>query len=205
MKTNTWVVKLGGSLLGSPALAQWVLALSRCPTLIVPGGGPFADLVRTTQKQLGFNDSIAHQMAILGMAQFGCLLHGFPPYLPLQRTLTFPDFSQEGAQSRIWLPDLSILLSTPLPHSWSVTSDTIAAWLACELGIRNLLLVKSVDLPFEPQHANELASQDIIDSTLPDLMLQSELRVWSSGPIPPERLEKALEDPEAYLTQVIPT
>ena len=31
----------------------------------------------------------------------------------------------------------------PLPHSWEVTSDSIAAWLAGELGARRVVLVKA--------------------------------------------------------------
>lgn len=202
MKTNTWVVKLGGSLCGSPTLALWILALSQSRTLIVPGGGPFAELVRTTQKEVGFNDAIAHPMAILGMAQFGYLLHGLPPYLPLQSGLALPP-RQEGVQSRIWYPDLSLLLSSPLAHSWNVTSDTIAVWLAGKAGVRDVLLVKSVDLPTGPQDAKDLASRGIIDQGLSDLIRQSKLRVWTSGPLPPKSLETTLTDPEAYLTQVV--
>ena len=37
----------------------------------------------------------------------------------------------------------------PLPHSWDVTSDSIAAWIAGQLGARQLILVKppGVDRP----------------------------------------------------------
>jgi aspartokinase-like uncharacterized kinase len=30
----------------------------------------------------------------------------------------------------------------PLPHSWDVTSDSIAAWVAAEIGARQLILIK---------------------------------------------------------------
>src|SRR5207244_2632696 len=43
----------------------------------------------------------------------------------------------------------------PLPHSWEVTSDTIAAWLAGELRARRVVLIK-------PAHA--LDSKTIVDS-----------------------------------------
>jgi aspartokinase-like uncharacterized kinase len=36
-----------------------------------------------------------------------------------------------------WLRD-----ADPLPHSWAVTSDSIAAWIAKELNARRLVLVK---------------------------------------------------------------
>jgi aspartokinase-like uncharacterized kinase len=44
-----WVVKLGGSLLGSPELPRWLdtlVKISDGKVLIVPGGGMFADAVR---------------------------------------------------------------------------------------------------------------------------------------------------------------
>src|SRR2546421_4006347 len=43
----------------------------------------------------------------------------------------------------------------PLPHSWEVTSDPIAAWLAGQLGARRVVLIK-------PAHA--LDSKTIVDS-----------------------------------------
>jgi len=36
-----------------------------------------------------------------------------------------------------WLRD-----ADPLPHSWDVTSDSIAAWIAGQVGARQLILVK---------------------------------------------------------------
>ncbi len=43
----------------------------------------------------------------------------------------------------------------PLPHSWEVTSDAIAAWLAGELRARRVVLIK-------PAHA--LDSKTLVDS-----------------------------------------
>ena len=45
---------------------------------------------------------------------------------------------------RILLPYCSLRRYDPLPHSWDVTSDTIAAWVAGKLG-GDLLVLKSVD------------------------------------------------------------
>ncbi len=47
-----WVVKLGGSLHDSPALRDRLAELATLPgpgRIVVPGGGPFADLVRRLQ------------------------------------------------------------------------------------------------------------------------------------------------------------
>ena len=39
--------------------------------MLVPGGGPFADAVRSAQPRMGFDDDAAHHMALLGMDQYG--------------------------------------------------------------------------------------------------------------------------------------
>ena len=44
-----------------------ILNASKRPLLIIPGGGPFADLVR----QVRVNNDAAHWMAIAAMEQYG--------------------------------------------------------------------------------------------------------------------------------------
>ena len=70
------VVKVGGSTADQPVLREWIAALagSALPVVIVPGGGPFADQVRNTQRRIGFSNNAAHAMAILAMEQFGHII-----------------------------------------------------------------------------------------------------------------------------------
>ena len=67
------VVKLGGSFAFSKHLRDWIEALAACAgrVVIVPGGGPFADAVRSAQPRMGFDDAAAHHMALLAMEQCG--------------------------------------------------------------------------------------------------------------------------------------
>ena len=64
------VVKVGGAVLAPAPLA----ALAGIPrdgsTLIVPGGGPFADTVRAVDDRLGLGDDAAHWAAVLAMDQY---------------------------------------------------------------------------------------------------------------------------------------
>ena len=126
------VVKVGGSLFDRVAPLLDILREVGRPVLIVPGGGKFADLVR----RLAVSDTSAHWMAIAGMEQFGWYIasHGIPavasPVLP--------------AEATVLLPYCALRKADPLPHSWNVTSDTIAAWVAYELST-DLILLKSVD------------------------------------------------------------
>jgi len=134
------VVKLGGAVLAEGS----VMALAGIPrdgrTLIVPGGGPFADAVRAVDARLGLGDDAAHWAAILAMDQYAyalaALVHG-------ARIVRAPSEAGPG--------DLAVLapydwlhVADPLPHSWDVTSDSIAAWVAVAVGAARLLLVKPV-------------------------------------------------------------
>lgn len=126
------VVKLGGSLYEQvPGLVP-VLKRSHRPLLIIPGGGRFADAVRES----GLPDDEAHWEAIMAMETFGRYLVSFG-FLATD-TLAIP------AKTTIFLPMHSMRNYDPLPHSWDVTSDTIAAWVAGRLGL-DLLVLKSVD------------------------------------------------------------
>jgi len=126
------VVKLGGSLyIRVPGLVP-VLRSSLRPLLIVPGGGPFANVIR----QAGLDEETAHWEAIAAMDQYGRYVasHG----IPATEMLAVPD------RTTIFLPGRSLRERDPLPHSWDATSDTIAAWAAAELRL-DLLLLKSAD------------------------------------------------------------
>ncbi|WP_292364908.1 MULTISPECIES: uridylate kinase [unclassified Methanoculleus] len=126
------VVKVGGSLFDRIAPLLEIFREAGRPVLIVPGGGKFADLVR----RLDVSEDAAHWMAIAGMEQFSWYIasHG----VPAASTLALP------AEVTVLLPYCALRRVDPLPHSWDVTSDTIAAWVAKELPA-DLLLLKSVD------------------------------------------------------------
>ena len=65
------VLKLGGSLMHSKELVVWlenIFSRTRDNIIIVvPGGGEFSENIRETQRQLNFNNKIAHKMALLAM------------------------------------------------------------------------------------------------------------------------------------------
>ena len=141
------VIKVGGGVLARAdtfhaVIAEISLANREAAQLIVPGGGPFADTVRDIDRQVGLSDDAAHWMAILAMDQYA---HLIASRLPSGEVVCGPDEIESALQRRRtpvlapyqWLRDVD-----PLPHSWDVTSDSIAAWVAGQVGAERLVLVK---------------------------------------------------------------
>lgn len=126
------VVKIGGSLYNRVSHLVPVLLASDRPLFIVPGGGMFADVVRKSK----VDDDSAHWMAIASMDQYGWFIAS--QGMKTTALLQVPD------RQVVFLPYCSMRQHDPLLHSWNVTSDSIAAWVADQLGL-DLLLLKSVD------------------------------------------------------------
>jgi aspartokinase-like uncharacterized kinase len=139
------VVKVGGGLAraaGDCALRALCATIgdagARHPLLVVPGGGELADAVRAYDRAHGLRPETAHRMAILAMDQLGWALADLIPgavcatQLRIARGVT------------VLLPAALMLERDPLPASWDVTSDSIAAWVAGAAGARRLVLVKPV-------------------------------------------------------------
>ncbi|MDP3743936.1 MAG: uridylate kinase [Methylotenera sp.] len=144
-----WIVKLGGSLLGSPELPRWLdtlVKISDGKVLIVPGGGLFADAVREAQQRTKVSDVVAHELALLAMDQFGLLLAGINTRLVTANSEL--EIAERGWQHRciVWLPSRMVLADDGVPRNWQVTSDSISAWLANKIGAEHLVLVKSKSL-----------------------------------------------------------
>jgi len=129
---NPLVIKIGGSLFEHVPKIFDILQKSGCQALIVPGGGKFADLAR----ECAVNDDIAHWMAILGMEQFGWYIASMG--IPTTAHLEIP------SELLVFLPYIILRERDPLPHSWDITSDTVAAWISHFLGL-DLIILKSVD------------------------------------------------------------
>ncbi len=148
------VVKLGGSLMHrSGELIKEITGYSRSSgqnILIVPGGSLFADLVRKVKA----SQEASHWMAILGMEQYGYFLADGSD-AELVDDLNPPD----GAC--ILLPYNLMKKKDELPHSWGVTSDTIAAWVALHLKAR---FIKATDV--DGVYINGMYEQEICASVL---------------------------------------
>jgi 5-(aminomethyl)-3-furanmethanol phosphate kinase len=139
------VVKVGGGLLRAGGLDGLRRACDDVaeqagdrPVLVVPGGGPFADAVRTVDRDGVLGDRLAHRLALAAMDQLGTVLRELLP----------------GAEpiSRLRAPaGLGLLLAASafagrpdVPESWAVTSDSLAVLAAGAIGAPEAILLKAV-------------------------------------------------------------
>jgi len=141
------VVKVGGSLLKHVEELDRVLGVlaevwrSR-RLLIVPGGGPFADTVRAVDARVRLSDDAAHWMAILAMDQHAHLIAERLVPSALVTNATEIAHAQSSDRIPVLAPYRWLREADPLPHSWDVTSDSIAAWCAQAVGASQLVLIK---------------------------------------------------------------
>lgn len=138
------VIKLGGSLYHSNYLAAWMsnlAAVQLTKIVLVPGGGPFADQVRTAEHTYPLQDTHSHAMALMAMQQFAWLLASlndiFQPVSAIDAI--------HNCQGRhiIWLPYDTVMQQCDYPQNWQTTSDSLACWLAQKLDAEKLVLIKS--------------------------------------------------------------
>jgi 5-(aminomethyl)-3-furanmethanol phosphate kinase len=143
------VVKLGGSLLSDDRVKERLGVLAKVAEkhrlVVVPGGGPFADVVREASARHDAGASAAHWMAILAMDQHAHLLDGLSDASQLVRRPAEIEEAVNAGRLTVLAPYTWLREADPLPHGWHVTSDSLAAWVAARLGARRLVLLKSVE------------------------------------------------------------
>ena len=167
------VVKLGGATCRD-AEARWraLQAIGhlarRRPILVVPGGGAFADQVRLAQRAQGFSDDTAHWMAILAMDQVAHLIAGeLDDAMLINRRLDIAA-AHDAGKIPVLAPYAWMRATDTVPHSWDITSDSIAAFIAGELGAHELILVKPIDGPLE-----ELVDRGFAAACRPELKVST--------------------------------
>jgi aspartokinase-like uncharacterized kinase len=165
------VVKLGGSQAGGLHVGRWLDVLASCAgqVVLVAGGGPFADAVRTAQSKMGFDDVTAHHMALLAMEQFGRALASLRPGFALADSTAAVAGALQAGRVPVWAPLFMVSRAPDIPASWDVTSDSLAAWLAGQLGAKRLLLIKH-DVMVGPADAGDLAARGVVDAAFPDFL-----------------------------------
>ena len=186
-----WVVKLGGSLARSEKLPGWLAVLARAGrgrAVVVPGGGRYADTVRSEQQRWGFDDSTAHSMALLAMDQYGHELAAIgnqaaPRTFEAACTGTEIHSALGRGAVAVWIGSRMAEGDATLPRDWGLTSDSLAAWLTRNLDASGLALVKSVRVEEPEVSAAALVAREWVDRRFPDFLRDGrfETRLFGDG------------------------
>jgi aspartokinase-like uncharacterized kinase len=146
------VIKVGGGLSATPGALEAVGAAlgaagRRHRLLVVPGGGPFADAVREFDRRHSLSSDAAHWMAILAMDQYAHVLAERIPGAVMVEDAGAVNGVLGGAGIAVLLPSRWLRAADVLPHTWDVTSDSVAAFVAGALDATRLVLVKPTSSP----------------------------------------------------------
>jgi len=186
------VVKLGGSVFQSARkLVEGIVEYSNAneqTIIIVPGGGVFADTVR----KVNASQEASHWMAVLAMEQYAYYLADGTR----AKLVDHPGIVDKGAY--ILLPYDLLKKNDDLPHTWNVTSDTIAAWVAKQIGAR-FIKVTDVDgiyldgiLEKEIYARSLIGRETCVDAELPHFLLKNRINCEIINGNCPGRLINAL-------------
>jgi aspartokinase-like uncharacterized kinase len=119
--------------------------------VLLVGGGRFVDALRDLDAVHAVGESRSHALALRTLDLTAQVLASLVPGLDVVEDL--------GRLPAVWSTGRTPVLAPrrflddddrspdPLPHSWTTTSDAIAARLAVRLGAARLLLLKSAPLP----------------------------------------------------------
>jgi 5-(aminomethyl)-3-furanmethanol phosphate kinase len=165
------VVKLGGSLLESGAIVgamSTLLAVRHTPLVLVVGGGARVDQVRADAAVGRLDEVAAHAQAVFAMDHNAHDLSVAYPALSRCTTMEAMRAALAQGQCALWLPSMLALTASDVPASWSVTSDSLSAWLAAQLHAAQLIVVKSCDVPPAiATDAHGLQAAGVVDQAFP--------------------------------------
>lgn len=145
-----FVFKIGGQLCGTPRVIEDILQtlltfrkLGRF--FVLPGGGVFADKTRDLYAKGALTEHGAHWMAIKALEMTGLMLrNAFADLNIFSRPAEFDAAWARGGVPAFFPFDY-LYQTDELPHSWEVTSDSIAYYLGQQAGARYVFLVKDTD------------------------------------------------------------
>jgi aspartokinase-like uncharacterized kinase len=222
------VIKVGGNILLNHSdsikpLFSTIFELGKnLRVIVIPGGGSLANEVRRMHKECNLSDSTAHLMAILAMDQNAFMINQFLEGSRVVFDLSDAKRTTKGHRVAVLAPFRLMFNRDPLPHSWNVTSDSIAGYIAKSVRAEKLILLKDVDgiCTDDPRKVNDasliekvtaselietMTKPTCIDKMLPKVIRHSKFKTHIVNGLFPERLENILKGEPTRETIIVPS
>ena len=175
--------------------------------LFVIGGGEFANLIRKYDEEIEFSEDVTHETAIDAMDILAKLLNDKLAFTEISYTIEEAISISDLKKIPIMICSDILKENEPFAHSWDVTSDSIAAYIASLLDAKILIatnvngiytkdpslsgaeLIKEIDV-------NKLLTFDesSIDLMLPTLLIKYGLDCYVVNGEYPERVLSIMND-----------
>jgi len=151
MLYHSIIVKIGGKILENKENLESTIAQFKhiCENnivqkiIIIPGGGTYANFVRRIDEKISIGDELSHWMAIFAMNCNGIELS--QKYNDIKYFDNIRELKKSNERIVIFLPYDFINQRDELLHTWDVTSDSIALYIAQHLGFKACFLIKDID------------------------------------------------------------
>jgi 5-(aminomethyl)-3-furanmethanol phosphate kinase len=186
MSAGPTVVKVGGSLFDLPGLGErlalWLKALGRREVILTAGGGNAAEMVRDMDRIHGLGEKRSHSLALRSLTFTAHLLVELLPPSRFTVVEHLTQCQECWQQDGVPVLDLGTLAREDdagperLPHSWMVTSDSVAAWVAMLAQAHELVLLKSITIPAEMSW-DEASRLGFVDEHFPNVAQGLRIRV----------------------------
>ena len=206
------VVKIGGSLF--PKYTKNLckrLTKSKEKIVLVNGGGELANIIREFNKYNNFSNDINHWNAIECMDIIGKFIADENKDIVLINILDKIGEVHDMNKTPLLLTYELLKKEDPLEHSWDVTSDSIACWVANQINAK-LLILTNVDGIYSGNissndkkliksiSANELLflKETCVDKCLPKLLIKYHLNCFVMNGKYPDRVMAHLNNDNNY-------
>lgn len=200
------VVKIGGSLFPKYAI-ELAKRLENTNSVIILGGGEFANLIRRYDDEIDFSDEANHWTAIDCMDIIAKLVCDKVDSCKLAYSIEDVEKISDEGFTPIFVVSQFLRENDPFECSWDVTSDSISAYVAHLLNA-NLLIVTNVNGIYtqEPKEPGSTFISKIdaktlltfqessIDVMLPSLLLRYGTNCYVVNGKCPERVLSLIDD-----------
>jgi len=202
VKAGACVIQIGGNLADWVTMTDWLTLAGRmaakAPTVIVPTGGPFAETIHEAEDMWRLSPSVVRRMVLLGMDSHALLLHGIHSNIATAANFAAIWANAAAGNASVWMPGGLARERADLIDDWDMSSDSLAAWLAVELGAERLILVKSGACPCHAVDTLAMVRDGLLGPDFPGWRRRFRGKVWCVGRDQVEDLAAALDRDEEF-------